>query len=143
MPCGFHRMASKPVCSLVAVYHFCCPYSRIPQGKECVQGKPLSGFPCAFNQRPPTAALIFAERKSATPKESHPLGGSLLVPRRGFTPQGGINFDSPEARQQKRKIPKGVFLFCDCPPLLLSVNQRFLSCFSGDVVAPSSKSVTT
>ena len=67
----------------------------------------------------------------------------LLVPRRGFTPQGGINFDSPAAKQQKRKIPKGIFLFCDCPQVLLSVNQRFLSCFSSDVVAPSSRSVTT
>ena len=84
-----------------------------------MQGKPLSGFPCAFNQRPPTAALIFAEQKSAAPKESHPKGGSLLVPRRGFTLKG-INFDSPEARRQKRKIPKGIFLFCGCPQVLLS-----------------------
>lgn len=82
-----------------------------------MQGKPLSGFPCAFNQRPPTAALIFAEQKSAAPKESHPLGGSLLVPRRGFTLKG-INFESPETKQQKRKTPNGVFLFCDCPPVL-------------------------
>ena len=51
----------------VAVYHSCCPYSRISQGKECVQGKPLSGFPCTFNQRPPTAALIFAPQKSEPP----------------------------------------------------------------------------
>ena len=42
-----------------------------------------------------------------------------LVPRRGFTPQGGINFDSPAAKQQKRKIPKGIFLFCDYPQVLL------------------------
>ena len=35
------------------------------------------------------------------------------------------------------------FSCCDCPQVLLSVNQRLLSCFSGDVVAPSSKSVTT
>ena len=42
-----------------------------------------------------------------------------MVPRRGFTPQGGINFDSPAAKQQKRKIPKGIFLFCDCPQVLL------------------------
>jgi hypothetical protein len=35
---------------------------------------------------------------------------SFLVPRRGFTLKG-INFDSPEARRQKRKIPKGIFLF--------------------------------
>ena len=96
----------------------CGRHSSIPQGKECVQGKPLSGFPCAFNQRPPTAALIFAEQKSAAPKESHPLGGSLLVPRRGFTLKG-INFDSPETRRQKRKIPKGIFLFCDYPQVLL------------------------
>ena len=66
--------------------YFCCPYSRISQGKECVQGKPLSGFPCTFNQRPPTAALIFAPQKSAVPKESHPSGGSLLVRPTGFEP---------------------------------------------------------
>ena len=24
MPCGFHRMASKPVCSLVVAHYFCC-----------------------------------------------------------------------------------------------------------------------
>ena len=36
---------------------------------------------------PPLAALIFAPQKSAAPKESHPLGGSLLVPRRGFEPR--------------------------------------------------------
>lgn len=83
-----------------------------------MQGKPLSGFPCAFNQRPPTAALIFAEQKSAAPKESHPLGGSLLVPRRGFTLKG-INFESPETKQQKRKTPNGAFLFCDYPQVLL------------------------
>ena len=41
------------------------------------------------------------------------------MPRRGFTPQGGINFDSPAAKQQKRKIPKGIFLFCDYPQVLL------------------------
>ena len=44
-----------------------------------------------------------------------------MVPRRGFTPQGGINFDSPVAKQQKRKIPKGIFLFCDYPQVLLFV----------------------
>ena len=41
------------------------------------------------------------------------------MPRRGFTPQGGIDFDSPAAKQQKRKIPKGIFLFCDYPQVLL------------------------
>ena len=35
------------------------------------------------------------------------------------------------------------FSFCACPQVLLSVNQCFLSCFSGDVAAPSSRSVTT
>ena len=87
----------------MAVYHFCCPYSRIPQGKECVQGKPLSGFPCTFNQRPPTAALIFAERKSAAPKESHPSGGSLLVRPTGFEPAAyRVGVIKPSSRKALR-----------------------------------------
>ena len=49
---------------------------------------------------------------------------------------------SKSAAPKKKDTHVGVFLFCDCPPLLLSVNQRFLSCFSGDVAAPSSSSVT-
>ena len=56
-----------------------CRHSRIPQGKECVQGKPLPGFPCTFNQRPPQAALIFASQKSAVPS---------LAPNNKTTPKG-------------------------------------------------------
>ena len=70
----------------------------------------MTGSPLAFSH--PPAGDHFCEAKVLHQKQSHPLGVALfLVPRRGFTPQGGINFDSPEARQQKRKIPKGVFLF--------------------------------
>ena len=49
---------------------------------------------------------------------------------------------SKSAAPKKKDTHVGVFLFCDCPQVLLSVNQRFLSCFSGDVAAPSSSSVT-
>ena len=45
-------------------------HSRTPQGKECVQGKPSSGFPCAFNQRPPQATT-FAQQKCRTNKKRH------------------------------------------------------------------------
>ena len=68
-----------------------CRHSRIPQGKECVQGKPLPGFPCTFNQRPPQAALIFASQKSAVPSlapnnKTTPKGVVLLVRAMGLEP---------------------------------------------------------
>ena len=36
----------------VIAHNFCCPHPRISQGRECVQGKPLSGFPCTFSHPP-------------------------------------------------------------------------------------------
>ena len=49
-------------------------------------------------------------------------------------------------KKQKLRITdviRNFCLICDFPQVLLSVNQCLLSCSSGDVVAPSSKSVTT
>ena len=80
-----------------------CRHSRIPQGKECVQGKPLPGFPCTFNQRPPQAALIFASQKSAVPS---------LAPNNKTTPKGwfwlsdSLDAGTP-AHRKERNVCKG------------------------------------
>ena len=71
--------------------------SRTPQGKECVQGKPSSGFPCAFNQRPPQAALIFAPQKSAVPS---------LAPNNKTTPKGVV-LVVRQFRCRYSRIPQG------------------------------------
>ena len=72
-------------------------HSRTPQGKECVQGKPLPGFPCAFNQRPPQAALIFAPQKSAVPS---------LAPNNKTTPKGVV-LVVRQFRCRYSRIPQG------------------------------------
>nr|DAI28368.1 MAG TPA: hypothetical protein [Caudoviricetes sp.] len=96
-----------------------------------VQSKAANGGPdfcgakiSSTKREPPKGWLSFGASSGIYPK-GHKLrlpGGktaekkdaerrlSFLVPRRGFTLKG-INFDSPEARRQKRKIPKGIFLF--------------------------------
>ena len=77
---------------------------------EC-EGKTFAGFPTRV-QSPARRRSILRSKIAAPKKYNHPKGGRIfLAPRRGFTPQGGINFDSPAAKQQKRKIPKGIFLF--------------------------------
>ena len=49
---SFSPDASIPVILYVIAHNVCCPHSRISQGRECVQGKPSSGFPCAFSHPP-------------------------------------------------------------------------------------------
>ena len=67
-------------------------------------------------------ATTFAPAKVRAPKKPSSVRmRAFLVPRWGFTPQGGINFESPEAKQQKQGMPKGIPCFCGCLPLLLSV----------------------
>ena len=48
---------------------------RIPQGRECVQGKPWSGFPCAFGY--PPAGDRFCSAKARTKKE-RPAGADIF-----------------------------------------------------------------
>ena len=60
-----------------------------------------------------------------------------------FAPVEAASSSPPAAFQKENTILTDGVSFCDCPQVLLSVNQCLLSCFSGDVVAPSSKSVTT
>ena len=84
--------------------------SHIARKGEC-EGETFAGFPTRV-QSPARRRPILRSKIAAPKKYDHPLGGRIfLVPRWGFTPQGGINFDSPAAKQQKRKIPKGIFLF--------------------------------
>ena len=87
---------------------------------------------CCLHSRPPQGRGIV---------RGEPLTGS---PTRVQSPaRRRPLLRSKSAAPKKKDTHMGVFLFCDCPQVLLSVNQCLLSCFSGDVVAPSSKSVTT
>lgn len=59
----------------VTAHRFCCPHApRISQGKECVQGKPLPGFPCAFNQRAAVGSPDFCSAKISSTKREPPFG---------------------------------------------------------------------
>ena len=60
----------------VTAHRFCCPHAppRISQGKECVQGKPLPGFPCAFNQRAAVGGADFCSAKISSTKREPPFG---------------------------------------------------------------------
>ena len=48
---------------------------RIPQGRECVQGKPWSGFPCTFGY--PPAGDRFCSAKART-KKGRPAGADIF-----------------------------------------------------------------
>ena len=73
----------------VTAHRFCCPHAPPAYRKErnVCKGNLCRVSLARLIKGPPLAALIFAPQKSAAPKESHPLGGSLLVPRRGFEPR--------------------------------------------------------
>ena len=132
----------------------CCPHPCIPQGRGSVRGKPLRVSPLAFSH--PPAGEHFCESKSVAPRNKrHALACLLfLVTAHRFCclhsrpPQGRgsvrgepltgspTRVQSPARRRSllrsKSAAPKkkdthvGVFLFCDHPPLLLSVNQCLL-----------------
>ena len=79
------------------------------------------------------------------PRMAEPFAGALPSPL-DLTRCALVEVASsslPAAFQKENTILTDGVSFCDCPQVLLSVNQCLLSCFSGDVVAPSSKSVTT
>ena len=103
MPKGIFLFCDYPQVLLFAPSH-------IARKGEC-EGETFAGFPTRV-QSPARRRPILRSKIAAPQKYDHPKGGRIfLVPRRGFTPQGGINFDSPAAKQQKRTIPKGIFLF--------------------------------
>lgn len=60
-------------CDCPQVLLSACP-PRISQGKECVQGKPLPGFPCAFNQRAAVGGADFCSAKISSTKREPPFG---------------------------------------------------------------------
>lgn len=77
---------------------------------------------------------------------SRPFAVSFFVPEwvpcQG-PPLAALVFTQQNRRTKRKETSERMSLFfCDFPLLLLSVNQRFLSCLSGDVAAPSSSSVT-
>ena len=60
---------------------------RISQGKECVQGKPLPGFPCAFNQRAAVGGPDFCSAKISSTKREPPFGWlSFVIAHRFWCP---------------------------------------------------------
>ena len=69
------------------VYHFYCPYSRIPQGRGSVRGKPLRVSPLAFSQRPRLRGPVFAEQKLQAEEHAKKIttlqGGDFWSGRRG------------------------------------------------------------
>ena len=112
--------------------------------------KPARGIP----KRKTTQRLVFLFVITLRFCCSHPRisqgrgsvrGKPLRVSPLAFNhPPAGDRFCAAKSPLQKNTTTQRVVVFfCDCPQVLLSVNQCLLSCFSGDVVAPSSKSVTT
>lgn len=53
-----------------------------------------------------------AQRRPRRKSNGRPIEGPAVG---GDLPTRGINFDSPGAKQQKQKTPKGVFCFCAYP----------------------------
>ena len=96
--------------------------------------------PLAFNH-PPAGDEESAEAPPAA-EEARRIRGSVPTAGRGSGWEPADTMVSAEEHAKKITTQMGGDL-CDCPQVLLSVNQCLLSCFSGDVVAPSSKSVTT
>ena len=152
----------------VIVHRFCCLHSRPPQGRGSVRGEPLTGSPTRVQS--PARRRPLLRSKSAAPKKKGTHVGVFLFwsGRRGSTryrhptngrairrsPAGPLDLTRcaqveaassslPATFQKENTILTDGVSICDFPQVLLSVNQCLLSCFSGDVVAPSSKSVTT
>ena len=80
------------------------------------------------------------------PRMAEPFAGALPLPldltRFALVEAASSSLPAAHSKKNTPSCRMG-YSFCDCPQVLLSVNQCLLSCFSGDVVAPSSKSVTT
>lgn len=70
-------------CDCPQVLLSACP-PRISQGKECVQGKPLPGFPCAFNQRAAVGGADFCSAKISSTKREPPFGWLSFVTAHRF-----------------------------------------------------------
>ena len=77
MPCGFHRMASKPVCSLAIAHRFCCLHSRTSQGRGSVRGEPLTGSPTRV-QSPARRRPLLRSKSAAPKRKHHPDGWCFL-----------------------------------------------------------------
>lgn len=77
MPRGFHRMASKPVCSLAIAHRFCCLHSRTSQGRGSVRGEPLTGSPTRV-QSPARRRPLLRSKSAAPKRKHHPDGWCFL-----------------------------------------------------------------
>lgn len=78
-------------CDCPQVLLSACP-PRISQGKECVQGKPLPGFPCAFNQRAAVGGPDFCSAKISSTKREPPFGWLSFVTVHRFCGLGISSF---------------------------------------------------
>ena len=95
----------------VTTHRFCCPHTpRISQGKECVQGKPLPGFPCAFNQRAAVGGPEFCSAKISSTKREPPKGWLSFVTTRSCCCLC-ISACSVSATAVKRFLPSGAVIY--------------------------------
>ena len=116
------------------------PSAQTPSPSGCGRSMPpsttLDIYTHAFgkNKKAASAGLIFAERKSAAPKESHPKGGSLLVRPTGFEPAAyRVGVIRPSNRNALRR--KGLVGAAQISGILKKdlgslVGQGFLKCRS-------------